>query len=185
MSSHLPGIGGLWPFLKKKGYEPVVRYHNADLDPADTQVLSDNSPTLRDNTAYSVNSSHSSSVNNPPSSSDNNNINPTDNFPKRRVDVLRPYVSLLRNAYLSHPPAEPHAIVEREMLLLGARKNWILYLDGFPSDEKRIAQSRQEEVRRKALALAQNGIKDLSYPMEKKQRVRKQQFITVDKEVLI
>ncbi|KAF9159008.1 hypothetical protein BGX21_003433, partial [Mortierella sp. AD011] len=76
---------------------------------------------------------------------------------------------------------EAHAIVEREILLLGARKNWILYLDGYPSDEKRAVQLRREEVRKKALVLAQNGIKDPSDRIEKNQRIRKQWFITIDK----
>ncbi|KAI8606244.1 hypothetical protein EDD21DRAFT_410345 [Dissophora ornata] len=64
---------------------------------------------------------------------------------------------------------------------LASPPNSVLYLDGSPAEEKKHTHKHRQEVRDKALTLAQKGVTQLKDRLDRKLHVRKQHFITVRK----
>ncbi|KAF9400155.1 hypothetical protein BGZ76_007768, partial [Entomortierella beljakovae] len=104
------GVVGLWPLLKKKGYDPNIHYRS---------------------------------------------IKPSNPPGQIRIDLLGTIFITIQKAYSTHPLQLAHHIVEKEIEKFGTRTDLILYLDGSPSVEKNHITVRREEVRKKALGLAE------------------------------
>ncbi|KAF9917050.1 hypothetical protein BX616_002072 [Lobosporangium transversale] len=101
-----------------------------------------------------------------------------------RVDVLGTFFALIRNIYSSHRNlATAHLILGKQIEKFGSPQEPVLYLDDLSPIERIKTLVHCEDGRAKAMSVAEKAIINLKGRVEGNQRVRKQHFMTIDKDL--
>ncbi|KAH7048842.1 PIN domain-like protein [Linnemannia elongata] len=100
-----------------------------------------------------------------------------------RVDVQACLFSTIRYAYTaSHSLEAAHSVVEKRIKkLVKNRTTAVLYFDGAPALEKQHTHRQRQELRTKALDNANKVVDNFVERVNNNQRIRKQHFITINK----
>lgn len=103
--------------------------------------------------------------------------------PTIRVDVLATFYSCIRRIYTTHPLHVAHEALEQQILTSGIAQNSVLYLDGPSPDEKRKTFESREQRRGHNLKRAQESVAYLAESVKERRRVRKRQFVKLNKHI--
>ncbi|KAF9542692.1 hypothetical protein EC957_001747 [Mortierella hygrophila] len=113
-------------------------------------------------------------------------IHPLDNikggYNKVRIDIQGSIFPTIRYAYSHSSSLEnAHKLVLKRIKQLGRREDSVLYFDGDPAQEKQETHQQRANARKKALKVAEEKVDEFAMRVEKGLRIRKQQYINVNK----
>ena len=103
--------------------------------------------------------------------------------PTYRVDLQACLFHLIRRAYTRHPANVAHHIVESGLFKIGSKETMVLYLDGQPAKEKTMTHDRRKKAQADAVGKAQKLLVHFEERITKSQRVRKQLFASIGKQI--
>ncbi|KAH7051585.1 hypothetical protein BKA57DRAFT_292657 [Linnemannia elongata] len=102
---------------------------------------------------------------------------------KVRVDVMGSIFSTIQYAYTHCSREAAHALVHKRLKKLANPLISVLYFDGDPTTEKESTHDERAKVRRKAEVLADEKINEFEVRINNGQRIRKQHFVGIQKQL--